>query len=70
MGLLYDIAALGNEERQCLLEREAVARLVQFYQTGRGDRLNVRASVPRCLGWGLGGDRVPAHRPLQPTPHL
>lgn len=52
MGLLYDIAALGNEERQCLLEREAVARLVQFYQTGRGDRLNVRASVP-----GLGAGR-------------
>ena len=64
MGLLHDIASLGNEERQCLLEREAVARLVQFYQTGRGDRLNVgwlwvgRLRAARVCGEGASSHTI------------
>ena len=45
VGLLYEVASLGNPERQCLLEREAVARIVKFYNTGRSDRTNVRCRL-------------------------
>ena len=47
--LLRSIAELGNPERQCLLEREAVSRLVKFYENGRADRTNVCACACVCV---------------------